>query len=454
MGLIDNDHLVNETEIGVLGRLVAFADRCGESILAAVREDDFIHAEYRQLWRIAEKLHAESTPISRITMQTAAPHELSEIIQALADFTPTSEGYREYIAALKKLSRSRKAHEIVTELDTQLMLNGDLDDIRTKAEQLLGVVSATEHAAEISLDEMQMQYLSTLGVERKYLDWGFDKFNRMLLCETDSADEGTLVYIGARPSVGKTALALQLGVHMAQKHNVYFYSCETGAKRAMQRIDAMMGLIDYTKVRKGTLDEADTKRLMRAKDAMLHRSFRFVPAAGWTASEITSHALNKRADIIIVDYLQLVRHSNWKLDQEEYARVSAVSRELQMFSRKHKKIVIALSQLSREGDETNPKMTNLRSSGQTEQDADIIAILHRPPHQGLTEEEEADYDWLRTFEIQKNRDGELGSIQMWFEGQFQRFRQGWEGFYQPIEPMPPERPRKQSPGQTKLQVVK
>lgn len=436
--VMEERRVYQEAEWNVLGALIVDADYCAAEILLEVRPEDFIHTECREVFEAAAALYADDVPISRLSLAAKLPGEYSSFLIQLEQITPTATIFRSAVAALKREARRNRAFTAAQEIADKLRFGEDPDQLRAEAEALLSTLGNTSLTRESSIDDMLLEFYAEAGTEKTYFDWGFDLFNRMLMCEG-----GEYVILAARPSVGKTALALQLAMQFSKRHKVAFYSLETSRKKVTQRIMAAQAMVDFGKIRRGQLDEHDMQALLRVKNKLLHLPYTFVDAAGWTVEQIRSHAVRKGIEIALIDYLQMVSHADAKINAVEYSRVTEVSRSLQALSQKGV-TVIALSQFSRSGDPNDPKLSDLRSSGQIEQDADVIAFLYRPSQRELTAEQLNDYEKLRVLEIAKNRDGELGRIPMWFQGQYQHFMQEWEHFYAASEQdMPPDAPPEQ-----------
>ena len=436
---MDDRKVYQEAEWGVLGALIVDAAYCAAEILLDISPDEFVHTECRAVFEAAAALYAEATPISRLSLAAKLPDEYSSFLSQLEQITPTATLFRASVAALKREARRKNAFDLAQEIADKLRYGGDPDEVQASAEQLVSVLGAAKEDRAVSITDMGVRYLSNLGKEKTFFDWGFDKFNRMLLCRG-----GENIILAARPSVGKTALALQLALHFADKHRVAFYSMETDSEQAMERVAANLSMVDYKKIQRRVLNEEETLAQVRAVKELNKKQLRFIDAAGWTINQIRADAVRSRSEIVFIDYLQLVSHSDSRINVNEYARVTEVSRAIQSLAKNHKIMTVSLSQFSRNGEDTNPKLTDLRSSGQLEQDADVVAFLYRPNEDQLNARQLEDYDLLRYFKIAKNRNGGLGKIEMWFQGKYQHFMQGWDHFYDaPEKDMPPDPPPEQ-----------
>ena len=438
-GLIDERPVYLEAEWGVLGALIVDAAYCAAEIFLDVRADEFLHSDCRMVFEAAAGLYHEGAPITRLTLCTKLGEEYRDFVEQLEQVTPTATTFRASVSALKREARRIQAFELAQSIADALRFGGDPDETQPDAEKLLEVLSKTGQARGTSIQNMAVRYFSGMGEKKIFFDWGFDKFNRILLCR-----KGTNVILAARPSVGKTALALQLALHFAKKHRVAFYSFEMGEEEAMERMMANLSFVDYTKIQRGELNDAEQLAQIRAKDKLQAMQLRFVDANGWTVHQIRADAVRHQIEVVFIDYLQLISHPDAKIDSNDFTRVTEVSRSIQSLAKNHKMMTISLSQFSRGGEDTRPQLKDLRSSGQIEQDADVVAFLYRPPEHELSGEQLADYDNLREFKIAKNRNGQLGKMRLWFQGQYQHFMQEWDHFYdtQP-QPMPPGRPPEQ-----------
>ena len=191
---------------------------------------------------------------------------------------------------------------------------------------------------------------------------------------------------------------------------------------------ALRAGVDLAHIQSGELTEDETLALAKTSKQLLSHNFNFYDACGMTVEEIRAVTNNNRSNVIVVDYLQLVRSSNPKHVGKEYETVTEVTAGLQRLA-KSGVCVIALSQLSRGGE----GMEALRSSGQIEQDADVVMLLDYPSEKDVESDEEAadlEAGRLRVIEIVKNKGGRRGSIPFWFCGSQQRFLAQWQGFYQ------------------------
>lgn len=416
-------------------------------IFLALRSEDFVEEEHRLIFDTAAALFNADEPITPITIGARTSEEVHTLCKSCLNYVLSPKDWTGYAHIIREQAAMFRAEPLAEQLHKDLAAAASIDDVRSQAEQIVGALGTGNKVKNtFSATELAMQFLQTLDKPVKYLDWGFDKLNRHVLCSG-----GEYIVIGARPSVGKTAFALQVGLHMAKKARVGFFSLETDWEKVAGRLFAAESMVEMDAIKHHELSPEQMQALAKAAGEISKKDFHMVHAAGYTAERIRREAVAGRMDIVIIDYLQLICTHNPKHD--DFARVSEVSRQLQMIAKELNIKVIALSQLSRNVDKyTEPDAADLRSSGQIEQDADVILMMYIPPESDLkTESEKADQETLRWLKIAKCKEGITGKIKMWFNGSIQRFMQAWPDFYErTLEKMPEEKPKQPEYQQMKM----
>ena len=191
-----------------------------------------------------------------------------------------------------------------------------------------------------------------------------------------------MVVLGGYPSDGKTALALQFAFGIGKSHRVGFFSYESTRDKLFDRTVSRAAMLSYTKIKRNQLTEADYRDLLELRPQLTAPQLTLIDAAGMTVLDIQAYSQAHRYDVVFVDYLQKIAAPRGTR-QSDFERVSAISSSLQQFGRITGTTVVALSQLSRPDRDakTNkirpPVLSDLRSSGQIEQDADVVLFLHR-----------------------------------------------------------------------------
>ncbi|MBI5864025.1 MAG: replicative DNA helicase [Planctomycetes bacterium] len=238
-----------------------------------------------------------------------------------------------------------------------------------------------------------------------------------------------LIIVAGRPSMGKTALGLNIAEHMALSNNrpVLFFSLEMSKQQVAQRLLCSRARVDAQRLRRGRHDDNDLARLQRAADEMRDRPLFVDDTSSLSVMELRARArMNKRKhDVcaVFVDYLQLMHTPG---SESRQAEVASVSRGLKALAKELSVPVIAMAQLNRKpADRTGnrPMMSDLRESGAIEQDADVIALLHRESYYKRSNEggEGGEEDNSAELIIAKQRNGPVGTVDLHFNRQWTRF---------------------------------
>ncbi|MBE6987982.1 MAG: hypothetical protein E7432_04295 [Ruminococcaceae bacterium] len=390
-----------DAQRAVLGCLIIDADLCAEGIFGAVRDEHFSDPEYRALFIKAKELY-HTGKIDRLVFQHETP-EYRNFITEIVYVTPTAHNWREYIEVLLDEYKLYQA-SLLREALPDMVRKNDIDTVRQKVAELNRLFEEpSAFSSPSSVGELFMEFADEMDREAEYIRFGFKSLDERLYVE-----KGDYVVIGARPSVGKTAIALNVAHEMAKKYKTIFFSFETSKSKLSARYFANVLGVDFGKIKQRTLSDEEKGHMLPAFAGVSSRKLYLEEASGSTAQEICAIALREKAEIIFVDYLGLVSGEG----QSDYERVSAISKYFHIFAQKHKVLVVLLSQLNREttkGD--RPALVNLRDSGQIEQDADTILLLHKPKED----------DRMRELIIAKNKEGEVGTIALDFDGKYQRF---------------------------------
>ncbi len=277
-----------------------------------------------------------------------------------------------------------------------------------------------------SIDNLYKQSREVSG-----LATGFTEFDRM----TSGLQKGELIIIAARPSMGKTALAINIAENAALRYGsvVAIFSLEMSRESLLRRMLASQASVDQQKIQKGFFGRAEQEKLQTALSQLVDARIFIDDSAGATVSEMRAKArrLKQNAgglDLVMIDYLQLMSATLPGASRKGYENrvqeVSAISRGLKAMAKELQVPVIALSQLSRSNekrDDKRPMLSDLRESGSIEQDADVVAFIHREAYYNR-DESMADADKSKAeIIIAKQRNGPTGIVQMHWNSAFTRF---------------------------------
>ncbi|HET7658505.1 MAG TPA: replicative DNA helicase, partial [Bacillales bacterium] len=250
---------------------------------------------------------------------------------------------------------------------------------------------------------------------------GFHELDRM----TAGFQRNDFIIVAARPSVGKTAFALNIAQSIATKtdENVAIFSLEMGAEQLVMRMLCAEGNIDAQRLRTGRLTEEDWQKLTMAMGSLSGAGIYIDDTPGVRVSEIRAKCRRLKQDkglgVILIDYLQLIQGSG-RSGENRQQEVSEISRTLKSLARELEVPVIALSQLSRgveSRQDKRPIMSDIRESGSIEQDADIVAFLYRDDYYNRESEEQNMIEII----IAKQRNGPVGTVELAFVKEYNKF---------------------------------
>jgi replicative DNA helicase len=245
---------------------------------------------------------------------------------------------------------------------------------------------------------------------------------------TTGLQKSDLVVLAARPSVGKTSLALNIAEHAAVREgkSVGVFSLEMSKEQLVLRLLSSVANIDSQRLRTGFLEELDFARLAPAMNSLSEAPIYIDDTPNISAMELRTKARRLQAeaglDLVIVDYLQLMQATTSSRDANRVQEVSEISRGLKALARELSVPVIALSQLSRQPEmreSKEPRLSDLRESGAIEQDADLVMFLYRDKERPA-EEQDAEGEVIK-LKLAKHRNGPTGEIDLWFKKAQTRF---------------------------------
>ena len=404
--------MVNATldaEYSVIGCLLVDPSICGE-LISLTREEDFTVPELRTVYRAAVRLFNAGRPVDAVTIRGVCGTEYNDLLMQCMEVTPTAFGWRAYISAMQEQTRVTRLHELAAQLA----------DARTskQARVLLGeaseILSEKNASSIVTMEQALVGFFTEQGEKRRFISWGIDRLDRRLY-----TDYGDFVIVAGRPSAGKTALALQMAAYMAQQASVGFYSLETSPAKLTNRLVSNRCIVDFGRINRREMNQDEWMRAAKGKTELAALQLEFVPASGWSVQDILSTALARRHKVVFIDYLQQLRGRG----RDRFEQVTNISLDLHAMAQTHGILVVALSQLSRASASRNdaaPTLTDLRESGQIEQDADAVLALYINP------DEDAPLD-DRKLRVLKNKEGTLGEFSLSFDGTTQTFAEYMDG---------------------------
>ena len=351
-------------------------------------------------------------------------------LATLVESVPSAANISAYAKLVKEKSVLRQLISTATGIVTRSYGTGaDVDQVLDEAEHAIFEIS--EHKIRPSFYPMKDIIKDSFRtIERLYerkelvtgVPTGFGKIDEI----TSGLQNSDLIIIAGRPSMGKTAFALNIAEHVALEENiaVAIFSLEMAKEQLAMRMFSSIAKVNSQKLRRGFVGETDWPKLTTAAGRLSEAPIFIDDTPAITVLEMKAKARRLKADkglgLVILDYLQLMRSSGSKDSREQ--EISEISRSLKALAKELAVPVIALSQLNRKvEDRTNrrPQMADLRESGAIEQDADVIAFIYRD--EVYNKSEDNTERGFAEIIIGKQRNGPTGTVKLVFQEQFTRF---------------------------------
>lgn len=423
-----------EAEQSVIGSMIMDRD----AIVAAselVVGTDFYENQYVILFDTMVELYNEGKPVDLITLQDRlkekdVPAQVCslEFIRDLVTAVPTSANVRYYAQIVKDKAVLRRLIKVSEETANECYLDKEkLDNILEKTEkQVFDIVQnrGTKDFSDIkevvlrtidSIEAAAKNQGSVTGVATGFYDLDY---------KTAGLQSSDLILIAARPSMGKTALALNIAEYVALKSNTTtaIFSLEMSQDQLVKRILSMNSKVDSQAIRTGGLSGEDWASLMESARIVGNSNLVIDDTSAISVAEMRSKCrklkLEKNLGLVIIDYIQLMSGS--KRAESRQQEVSEISRSLKGLAREINCPVVALSQLSRaveQRPDKRPMLSDLRESGAIEQDADVVMFIYRDDYYNHDSEEPGVSEII----IGKQRNGPVGTIKLGWQPQFTKF---------------------------------
>jgi len=426
-----------DTEKALLGSLMLSTGAMYE-VADIVRPDSFYAEQNRKIFDAMLGLYAKGQPIDLLTVTTklkdmkilsevGGQAYVSELANAAvspgsakhyADVVQTKFVLRSLVNAGFRISEmgfdeTRDIAEVINEAEAEIFSVANAPTLRKFSVLKEELAEAWER-----LENMQKHEASIRGVPT-----GFPALDSML----SGLQKSDLIILAARPSMGKTALALDIARQSATKHgtSVGIFSLEMSSQQLVDRMLSAESSVDSWKLRTGKLrNDEDFEKLQRGMATLSEAPIYIDDQASATILDMRSIArrlkLEKNLGLIIVDYLQLIAPTNTRSSDSLVQQVTEISRSLKAMARELEVPVLALSQLSRAVEQRRgrPRLSDLRDSGSIEQDADVVMFIHRDDKMNET----SDRPGIAEILIEKHRNGPTGKVELRFDEEKTTFR--------------------------------
>ena len=361
-----------DAEYSVIGSLLLEPQIAGE-LFAATSEQDFTREELRNVYLAARQIFNAGKPLDAVTLRAAVGKEYEPLFFDCMEVTLTGRRWKAYVAAMQEQTRVTRLHELADRL-AQIQTSEEGRELIAQASAAAGERSGVQI---VTMQDALVNFVEEQSTKRKFISYGFSRLDGRLY-----SDYGDFVVLAGRPSAGKTAMALQMAVHMGRHDKVGFYSLETSPAKLTNRIIANRAIVDFGRINRREMTQEEWERVVRLKGEIMESDVELIPASGWSVQDILSTALQRRHKIIFIDYLQQLTGRG----KDRFEQVTRISLDLHAMAQTHGILVVALSQLNRASTarpDAAPTLTDLRESGQIEQDADAVLALY------INEEENA-----------------------------------------------------------------
>ena len=427
-----------EAEESLLGNIMIYKEAIRETVDAGIEVEDFYLEKHKEIYNIMASMYEDREAIDTVSLSSKLKdfgiyEKVGGIdyLMQLANATISLTNTKEYINIIKNKSLARKVIKVGEEIsndafDSSVGVDEMLENVERKVTDVTRSKTDAEfYKGEVLFDDT-LKHVQAIqdagsritGVKTLYNDLD----NR-----TAGFQKGDLVILAARPSMGKTALALNLAVNSASVNHgsIAIFSLEMPAEHVAMRILAAKAKVEISKIRTGYLNNEEWSRLNEASQELKGQNFYIDDTPGIRVSDMFAKCRKLARDeglyMIIVDYIQLIQTTGKSESRQQ--EVSEISRRLKAMARELKVPVIALSQLSRnveQRENKRPMLSDLRESGAIEQDADLVMFLYREEYYKHEQEKQNEREDVELI-LAKHRNGPTGEIKLAFEKNINAF---------------------------------
>ena len=430
-------------EKGVLCSLLLSPRDVADICVLHLRSEAFYIPAHEIIYSLALEFGDKCKPIDFISLKQALKdrNQLEEIggpeyLNDLYNFVPTSANAAYYIDIVREKYVLRRLISACNRLSTQCYdQQGEIEPLLDQAEKEIFAITGEHVKTEIvPTKELVMEAIEQ--IEKLYenrgsvtgLPTGFIELDRM----TSGLHAAEMIVIAARPSMGKTAFAMNIAEHVAMDIGkaVAVFSLEMSSQQLVQRILCSRAKVDLQRVRNGFLSERDFPNLTAAASQVAAAKMFIDDTPGLTITELRAKArrLKSQQDIqlIVIDYLQLLRSMSRRAQDNRQLEISEISAGIKALAKELHLPIIVIAQLNRQPDTRakeggRPRLSDLRESGSIEQDADLVGLLVRPEYYETDDEAKLERAGEAELIIAKQRNGPTGDVPLTFLKQYTRF---------------------------------
>ena len=423
-----------DAEQSVLGSIL-IDPNCFNDVAEIVSVDDFYIEEHKRIFEIMLDFNLRNKIIDLVTLLNEMVSrgvynddaEARAYIRVIAEVVPSAQNAKDYAKIVHDKSILRKLIEATEEIQRVAFTEGeDVAQIVDLAERKIYEIAGNNERHDFAhIREVLVKTYEHLNMLRDGptedalgIQTGFSELDNTLV----GLNKGNLIIVGARPGVGKTSFALNIGASVAKrtKKAVCIFSLEMSNEELVSRIISSEAMVDSQKLRKGDLSVDDWEKLAVASSLLSETDIYIDDTTGISLTSMKAKLRRvKNLGLVIVDYLQLMQPERRGGDQNRVNQIGEISRGLKVIAKELGVPVMMLSQLARAAEKEKdrpPMLSDLRDSGSIEQDADMVIFLSRD-YYGLDPEKQNIVDVI----VAKNRHGSTGKVTMSWLGQYTKF---------------------------------
>lgn len=426
-----------DAEHSVIGALLLDKDAI-LTVAEILSPEDFYEERNATIYRSILSLFEKRSPIDMVTLtnELEKNSDLEDVgggsyIVSLVNSTPSAANVAHYANIVRdKAILRRLITSAVTISDLGFSEDDDVSAVLDKAEQSLFAVSQKFFRQKfIPIKDVLTEAFDRIDKihKEKGALRGLPSGFRDLDAKLAGLQKADLLILAARPSMGKTSLALNIAEHIAveEKIPVAFFSLEMSKEQLVDRLISSQAGVDSWKLRTGNLSDDDFPKIGYAMGTLSEAPFFIDDTPGLNVTEIRAKArrlqMEHELGVIFIDYLQLIEGRSKSGDANRVQEISEISRSLKTLARELNVPVVALSQLSRAVEhrpDKRPQLSDLRESGSIEQDADVVMFIYRDDYYDENSEKKGITEIL----IRKHRNGPIGNVDLYFNAEQMRFR--------------------------------
>ncbi|MBR6778766.1 MAG: replicative DNA helicase [Clostridia bacterium] len=426
-----------EAEQSLLGSLFLSQDACAD-VFPSLNAKDFYSQAHQKIYQAMLDNYVKDIAVDYITVSKVLDQkgELEEVggldyITDLTNYVPSAANFKHYMEIVRNDSVLRQIIEASQKTINEAFESGDAGVVLAGAEKSIFDISQTRRTNDLEhirkgvteaidmMEKLSIDPNANAGVKV-----GFPTLDKI----TNGFKAGELIIIAARPGIGKTTLAVNFAINAALKHNksVAMFDLEMSSLQVAQRFICSTGRVPMDMVKGGTKDNTVWASLFETKKILENSNIFIDDTTTITPAEILSKCRRLKAqsglDMVIIDYLQLMKSERQSKDGNRQQEVADLTRNIKLAARELGVPILLLSQLNRESEkraDKTPMLSDLRESGSIEQDADIVMFIADIAGEGVEESNDDALDY--TLVIAKHRNGMRGNIPIKWKSEYTQF---------------------------------